>query len=338
MSLSKALPPAQKPDPTASKSDDVPRQSEKGAPAVVHHSPRPQLPGQISETAGAGNGAGRARSLNALQRTIGNARLSYTLEASVGREPVNEQHLADVYGVDEVDQAKHAAHATPDSQKQRVHVGEPPARQSYAGPAVQRNYSEPKQSPHADLDQQVAASAFTGASLTVQKKDAKGAKKKPPPPATTIVGPPKRTFYTLRAATLRGVVAELGGREEAGRTDWKPHLGYKADDSGIVTSAIVTVPIPLEMPRWPGHRKVSKTAQAEWDRAYRALEAHEQGHVDLVHEHFDGMASSLIGKTEAQANAAFQKATEDLQSASDEYDQRTDHGQSAGAVIDTSKE
>src|SRR2546430_893394 len=103
MALSKALPPAQKPDPTRSKSDDVPHEPGKGTPSLVHRAPQPRRPEPLPVIGGqsaGGDGRGRARRFNELQRAVGNARLSRMLDGTARRKPANEEPLADVYGVD----------------------------------------------------------------------------------------------------------------------------------------------------------------------------------------------------------------------------------------------
>ena len=164
----------------------------------------------------------------------------------------------------------------------------------------------------------------------------KAGEKEKAPAGTTTIGAPVRKSYAVTGTTLADAAAVIEAREEAGLTEWKPKLAFNKDDQGMVTSATVTVTLTVTMPNWPGATKLSKPAKAEWDRAYGALAKHEQGHVDLVNTHLSGLGASLVGKTEAEANAAFAEAVQKLQEASDKYDVDTDHGRNNGTDLDTS--
>jgi len=181
---------------------------------------------------------------------------------------------------------------------------------------------------------QLFGPAQRGAGEASKKKGAPKAAKKPA--GTTSIGAPVRKTYPVSGATLAEAATEIEARDEAGLTEWNPKLDYKTDDQGVVTSATVVVDLTVTMPDWPGAAKLAKAARAEWDRFYGALQRHEQGHVDLAHKFLSGLGSSLVGKTEAEANAALNEAVQKLQEASDAYDVDTDHGRNRGTVMDTS--
>ncbi len=176
-----------------------------------------------------------------------------------------------------------------------------------------------------------------GAITALQRKDkgqAKGGSR-------TIFPPIKYKSYPVKATTLKGAVEAMkkARGEEAGETEWEPKLNYSFDKkTDIIKSASVTVPIVVTMPKWPGAKKLGKAAKAEWERFYKALKDHEEGHVKLVRERLKDQHKSLVGKSKEGAEAAFQKALDALQKASDDYDVKTDHGRKQGTIIDTSKE
>jgi hypothetical protein len=79
-------------------------------------------------------------------------------------------------------------------------------------------------------------------------------------------------------------------------------------------------------------------ARAEWTRWYAALRAHEQGHIDLVHQVFDGLAKRMLGTTVRAGQALFDGAKTALGSKSRAYDARTGHGTKQGTVMNVSIE
>ena len=157
----------------------------------------------------------------------------------------------------------------------------------------------------------------------------------PPAAGQTTIKPVKNATYTVTAKTLKEAADQIGARTEAGETTWKPTYSVTPDENGNVTKATVTVEITVTMPSWPGAAKLGAADKAKWDSFYAALRAHEQGHVDLAKSKLANVADSLIGKSQTDAGTAFQQALTDLQTASDDYDTRTDHGIKTGCKIDT---
>jgi predicted secreted Zn-dependent protease len=160
------------------------------------------------------------------------------------------------------------------------------------------------------------------------------------PAAKTTISSPSHDFYTINAETLAEAAKVMEKQSEdqnsgAGKTDWVPNLTYAFDENGVVVKATVTVTLKITMPKWSNAEKISKPAKAEWDRFYKALEKHEDGHVQLVKSELSDIADSLIGKSEDIAKEDFKKATDALQEKSDTYDVETDHGKKRGCIIDT---
>lgn len=154
--------------------------------------------------------------------------------------------------------------------------------------------------------------------------------------ASEAIGPVKESTYNVGGKTLEDVLNAINARNqaEAAQVSWtlpKPKL---KEAGGKVTEASVTIPITMEMPNWTGASGAGKNVKAEWDRVMAALRKHEDGHVALVHEHFDGLADKMLGLSRKDAEALFDKTGKDLQKASDAYDAKTKHGETQGAVID----
>ena len=62
---------------------------------------------------------------------------------------------------------------------------------------------------------------------------------------------------------------------------------------------------------------------------------HEMGHYDLAKQYLDNFEDTLVGKSQTDAWAAFDKVKQDLQQASDSYDTSTQHGITQGTTLDT---
>jgi hypothetical protein len=157
------------------------------------------------------------------------------------------------------------------------------------------------------------------------------------PGSVEAVGPTTNSSYGLAAVSLSDVASQISTRDEAGQCGWAESWDYKAL-GGRITAVSVTVTINIEMPAWTPPPSMLPKAKAEWERWYGALLAHEQGHVQLIHDHFDGLAAKILGKSPTKGKAMFDGAKADLAAASKAYDARTGHGKKAGTIIDTSIE
>ncbi|MBA2279699.1 MAG: DUF922 domain-containing Zn-dependent protease [Actinomycetota bacterium] len=153
----------------------------------------------------------------------------------------------------------------------------------------------------------------------------------------TEFGAPHWTTYDVSGATLADVAAVLTQRDEAGETTWNPTHTMSWDDSGNVTDVTVHCGFDVQMPNWVEYSQASADAQTEWDRWYGALEEHEQGHLTIAEGVFTDLESQMVGKSQADAEAAFQAAVTKAQTDSDAYDTGNGHGTTASnsTVMDT---
>jgi Bacterial protein of unknown function (DUF922) len=151
--------------------------------------------------------------------------------------------------------------------------------------------------------------------------------------ATETVGPARETTFPITGASLAEVARAIAARREAGKVTWVPELQWSTDD-GAVNKVDITVDICLELPDWSPPAEVGPQARAEWARWRQALVRHEQGHIELVHRYFDGLAERLLGQTPRAVRSLFDDARAALARASREYDAATEHGRRTGTVID----
>jgi predicted secreted Zn-dependent protease len=151
------------------------------------------------------------------------------------------------------------------------------------------------------------------------------------------VGPVAESSYAVEASSLADVVAAIGGRSEAGHVGWGPTLDFHQTD-GRIDAVTISVSIDLQMPSWSPPSSMLPRARAEWTRWYAALRAHEQGHIDLVHTVFDGLAARLLGATVRTGQQRFENAKASLSAQSRAYDTRTGNGTRTGTVMNVSIE
>ena len=149
---------------------------------------------------------------------------------------------------------------------------------------------------------------------------------------TNYTGPVRHT-YTI-SGSLADVVATIEAQEEAGKTTWPCTYSVTPGDDGTIASATIECTINIEMPVWSGYSSAPPADQAEWDRFYAALEAHEQGHVDIVHAWLDNAAYAwLEGKPFDEAQSIFDSLMANVQYQSDQYDLGNNHGIDEGCTI-----
>jgi predicted secreted Zn-dependent protease len=146
-------------------------------------------------------------------------------------------------------------------------------------------------------------------------------------------GDPQWRSEPVDGVSLAAVAETISQMTEAGKTEWFPRFSYETTDDAV-SSVTVTVDIRVTLPSWSEYGSASQAEQSEWDRFCGALRAHEQGHIDLVHEKFSDVDVRMLGKSPGDAKQAWHEAQAALQSASDAYDDVTDHGRTNGTVID----
>jgi len=143
---------------------------------------------------------------------------------------------------------------------------------------------------------------------------------------------PQQSTYTV-SGTLSEVVDAIQQREEAGKTTWQVSYTYQQGDDGNISSVDFTCALFIEMPYWSTYSSATAEEQAEWDRFYAALDAHEQGHVQIAQYTMDTADAYFVGSPASDADRLFQELLTTLQSQSDAFDTDTNHGINAGCTI-----
>jgi predicted secreted Zn-dependent protease len=145
----------------------------------------------------------------------------------------------------------------------------------------------------------------------------------------------ERGFYDVDADSLAAAAEAISQMAEAAETEWFPRYEYQTMGHAL-SSAAVSVRTRITLPRWTGYRSAAKAEQDEWRRFCAALEAHEEGHIELVVRHFSDLDERLVGQSVAAAQRVWERALAALESASQAYDRETDHGRKRGTIIDVS--
>ena len=204
--------------------------------------------------------------------------------------------------------------------------------------AVSRSVAQLRVTAHAD--------GTTSTTTTVQRDDAEmpagdnteaeqldtSAEEKTP--GTTNILPAKASTYPLSGSTLQDIADQIKGQKEAGKVEWSPTMGGTTAPNGKLIDATVDVNLTILMPDWTPPQSMGPKSKAEYARWYKALEAHEQGHIDLAEKYFKGLAKKMIGMKGAPAKKLLQDTKDALDAASKQYDKDTGNGTKNGTIID----
>ena len=149
------------------------------------------------------------------------------------------------------------------------------------------------------------------------------------------IGFPEWVAYEVHGTTLTEVHDVIRTMPEAGSCDWSESTySVSWGDDGKVTDVEAVIRIKVTMPAWVEVDQAPQEAQDEWNRFWAALEAHEQGHIDIVSEKLADVDTGMIGKTEAEAGQVWNTAFDELNKASKAYDDGNNHGQNEGTILD----
>ena len=151
----------------------------------------------------------------------------------------------------------------------------------------------------------------------------------------------KKSSIKIKAKTLGGALKALEKRDEWGKFDGKIDYSYKADGDDNVTEVTLKPSYTIQMPTWDGYRKAPKACQKEWDRMWKKLDEHEDGH-RLIHlEALAKISHTLGNETDLsvdQFKSDFAQMMQDGQDNQDKFDTKTGHGSKKGVELNITKE
>jgi predicted secreted Zn-dependent protease len=138
--------------------------------------------------------------------------------------------------------------------------------------------------------------------------------------------------YDIDAPTLAAAAAAIARMREAARTEWSARYEHTTSGGRLVSAAVVVKTV-VTMPRWIAEASAPAAERNEWRRFLSALQAHEQGHLELVHRHLGAVDTRLVGASVTVAMARWSQSLAALTAASDAYDRATDHGRLRGTCL-----
>ena len=156
----------------------------------------------------------------------------------------------------------------------------------------------------------------------------------PPNPTTT-------PEITVTGKTLADVGNQLDRLPEWGQAGGGLHADRIPPGNSTNLTVNLHAGLRYRLPRWTKYSDASKAAQAEWDKMFAKLRAHEDRHLAIAIEEADSLAQDLVGHEIADIAKMVTAANRSMQKRQDDLDTDTDHGAKAGVpygdvVLDTS--
>jgi predicted secreted Zn-dependent protease len=153
-------------------------------------------------------------------------------------------------------------------------------------------------------------------------------------------------YYDVQGRDFEGLRQSLnakGPKGFHGLSSWRVSYEYTTRPQASACR-IATVKTKLVgdilMPRWADESSAPAALQRRWTTYYAALRTHEDGHIalgrelaTLVKERLLGLGPAACDRMQATADAEYQRLYQSLRTRDQEYDARTGHGATQGAVF-----
>jgi predicted secreted Zn-dependent protease len=137
---------------------------------------------------------------------------------------------------------------------------------------------------------------------------------------------PAATGHRLNHKNLRSLAEAISGfpaaRASFGQPTWKlppPRKGRQAE-------VTLNVRLFLRMPVWTKRGERPKAERDEWDRFYRALRYHEDGHLDLFRREFTKSFERLKRVADDEIQDTLVEEVARIHQLNEQYEHDTDHG------------
>ena len=145
--------------------------------------------------------------------------------------------------------------------------------------------------------------------------------------------------FKVGGKTLQDAKNQLGPLEWGHFQPIAGKVNHKLDENKKVVSVEIVGGHTIEMPVWTGYTKAPQVCQAEWDRMWKALEKHEQGHALIYAEGVLKLEFTLSGIAEgtitvAELSTHLGNAMAKMEQAQDKFETDTDKGRKRGVVLD----
>jgi predicted secreted Zn-dependent protease len=151
-------------------------------------------------------------------------------------------------------------------------------------------------------------------------------------------------YYTITGSTaneLRQEMSKLGtldpddGLRYDARTDWYISWnwpGYGESECDLSQTSI-NYDIKVTVPFWKPSSDIDPALVNRWNHYMNNLAMHEQGHVNIILNHYLKVRDAIQAATCDTAEEVAQEAANELRVLNQEYDKQTGHGETQGAVF-----
>jgi uncharacterized protein DUF4157/uncharacterized protein DUF922 len=138
---------------------------------------------------------------------------------------------------------------------------------------------------------------------------------------TTVKEPPTIIYDEYSGATLKDVAAMLP--KEPGSATFDIVAGTEGEP---ISKSTVEVTQVVHLPRWKERDTQCAAVQKAWDDFANALKLHEDGHLSINQSKFANAHRRYKGQSSGDTQKVTDKIKQEAQTASDEYDDKTQHG------------
>ncbi|MCJ7443510.1 MAG: DUF922 domain-containing Zn-dependent protease [Methanotrichaceae archaeon] len=155
----------------------------------------------------------------------------------------------------------------------------------------------------------------------------------------------KIQYYDISGTTEEELYEQLqwlapagdDGKKHWSVTHWDTNWEYSTteDEEGNcqIENAQVDLDVEVEFPRWIPPKNTSSELVAEWENFIKALAEHENGHVKFVNENSGAVNAAISGLDCYSADGAASSALGYIEQLNNEYDDKTNHGGTKGAIF-----
>jgi predicted secreted Zn-dependent protease len=149
----------------------------------------------------------------------------------------------------------------------------------------------------------------------------------------------KKTDIDITAETLADALAALQSLNEWG--EFSGTIDYSSSDDGTnITEVVLKPTYTIHMPKWSGYSKAPKECQQEWDRMWKKLDEHEDGHKDVFLDALKTIEDTLKKKTDypmGDLDTDFNKMIQDMKNKQKSFDSSTGNGSKKGITLTVSE-
>ena len=141
---------------------------------------------------------------------------------------------------------------------------------------------------------------------------------------------------------------ENGPNGYGGLARWRIRYEYttkKSMNDCKIDTVRTTIAGNILMPNWVDERSADQGLRRRWRRYYDALMRHEEGHIQhgrelalMVNARLLGLGSVPCNEMKTRAKSEFDRVYQNLLGRDQEYDARTNHGETQGASFRTIRE